>query len=908
MRRRARSGPEREHGPSSWRSRWRVEYDRFVGGFRRSRLETNPRLGFIALIVVWVAGLAFGLSSGPGKTLHTVAAAILNTALISVTFGIFLYVGSNRRLARRLRTLARTEPEKLVSGESAVDRGGHGARIDVYADLARDLLEVSPVGPQLVVGEMGAGKTTALVGLARYLAERGMVPVYVSLRGVEKLDFFELARERFVEHVDAHVTTEADASRVWRWLCRSARVVVLADDLDQAQPSAAADVYEVRRALAAVRRRGLALVVTSRPVGIPKSLALSAVTLEPLDDEVAEAEVLRQVPSPVDSLAEQVWRLVRSGRLGETPFYLQITSELARIDTLPTPDENRHVVRVRLLRAYERALTERRLATEAPLGQEERRLSLRMLRALALDQLNALDADIPFTEAIATEPGADPLRLLDAAERLGAIERGPGTVRFAHEIIHSYLASTALLDDPGRLPEVCASAQTTRTLNALVLAAAGADDPAFARSACDQLLACVPSDGDDWGMAVIRAAADVARTIDDPEADAAVVRAARAYAPAGGAVAGSLTTRATLPRLARLRGPATWQLLWDFTNDPDYAVKWAAAHELRSHAVVAYDALREHFDDCLREARELHERMPAAEVDDWAHRPVFRLKMLGWVLPSLATGLVRAGRDELADDADRQWAELAALERAPITTQKGLEASVAQGLKVDALSLRGDEDATWPQRFAESRRRVLEMLDHAEFWYARVQLVHALALVTPGDAGRADVLARLDAVARSGGEHPFAAAAARLARRAVGTGDWRADIWDDEGRVVGGRCALSDEAAQLAADVTLVLNLNEQGDQAQRAAFGTWNALPHCLSGSADRGELLGRRACPAECSFKRCPDYLPTNETAYRELSKAFCRQQRRIAERCTPTPRQTITKTALKAFWQAMEERARA
>src|SRR5215218_5610879 len=88
-------------------------------------------------------------------------------------------------------------------------------------------------------------------------------------------------------------------------------------------------------------------------------------------------------------------------------------------------------------------------------------------------------------------------------------------------------------------------------------------------------------------------------------------------------------------------------------------------------------------------------------------------------------------------------------------------------------------------------------------------------------------------------------------------------IWDDEGTVVGARCGLSNEAAQLVGDITLALNLNEQGSEEQREKFGTRNDLPHCLSTSPDRGEILGTTSCLRECPFDLCPYYRPATETA---------------------------------------------
>jgi len=79
------------------------------------------------------------------------------------------------------------------------------------------------------------------------------------------------------------------------------------------------------------------------------------------------------------------------------------------------------------------------------------------------------------------------------------------------------------------------------------------------------------------------------------------------------------------------------------------------------------------------------------------------------------------------------------------------------------------------------------------------------------------------------------------------------------------------------------------------------------LSTSPDRGEILGTTSCLGECAFKLCPYYRPATETAHRELSKSFCRQQRRIARKIGPSRSQAIGKSELSEFWRGMEERAR-
>lgn len=902
------------------RLRWRlrVERLRLLDSLRGSQLRANARFGFMVLVAAWVAGTLFGLLSGPDKALNALAGAVLNTALVSVVFGVFLYFGSNRRVARRLRVAARRDPTGLLTHEASPAEVSDDPRRELYADIAEDLIDPEPVGPQLIVGEVGAGKTTALVGLAGFFAERGMVPMYVSLRGETELDFLQLARRAFLEQADDYVAASADADRVWRWLCRSKRLVVLADDLDEARVSAGgdgegSDVHAVRRAFGAARRQDLALVVTSRPIGIPHTVALSAIRLEPISTDAALRKALPADRRGDSSRAEAVRELIERGRLGETPFYLQVVSQLDLIGALPPPAENRYVVRLRLLRAYETALVARRLVMAAPLGTDERAQTVSALGELALGQLNSVEMDIPVTRVVEVAQDVDPLRLIDGAERLGLIERGRHAVRFTHEIVQSYLASGLLWSDEERLHELCEAARTPRSLNALILAAAGSPDPGFAGRACAHLLDYAARREGDWGLVVVRAAADIAAIAADGSLDDQVLEAAREYAPrdeAAGMVppvaAESLTKRATVPRLAQLSSDERWHLLWDFTNDRDYGVKWSAGCALRDDAASAYGALHDRFDDYLADARELREERSPDEVDDWRDRPVFRLKMLGWLLPSLATGLERAREPAMAAEADRQWSELAELERAPITRQKGLEASMTQGLKVDAWAIREDPGDVPGARLETARRRAFEGLDRAQFWYSRVQLIHALALVEGAAPAGSDVTRRLEGISASEGEHPFTREAARLALRSIGTPAWRDHLWEEEGEVVAGRCGLSSGAAKLVGDITLALNLNEQGREGQRAEFGTRNDLPHCLSGSPDRGEILGLRAC--SCAFNLCPYYRPARESAHRELSKAFCRQQRQIAQQLRPSGLQSVGRRKLIEFWQGMEDRSRA
>jgi hypothetical protein len=120
---------------------------------------------------------------------------------------------------------------------------------------------------------------------------------------------------------------------------------------------------------------------------------------------------------------------------------------------------------------------------------------------------------------------------------------------------------------------------------------------------------------------------------------------------------------------------------------------------------------------------------------------------------------------------------------------------------------------------------------------------------------------------------------------------------------------LDDRTVQLVGDVTLLLNLNEQRGEGRHVQFGEAHDLPHCLSTSRDRREILGA-LCPSTCGWALCPyEQPPPDEpNAHRGVSRAFCRQQQQIAHRLhRPAWHPRIRGRALERFWREMERRAR-
>ncbi len=871
---------------------------------------------------------------------HSLAAGV---ALAGAAY-FWFYFWTSHSVTRNLFQVAQRTPELMFphSPEAGAAERVFG-RDDLVEEIATDLNSKLGSGPQIVVGDTGSGKTTLLLALAQHLArDHRILPIVLSLRDsendLERNDFSELAAKRFGELVDPYIKTTAEGEKLWRWMCGRKRIAVLADDLDRSTQAGAAYPYkaQIRLALDAARRRKLPLVLTTRPAGLPPDLGEQPIDLSdrPLENQAdAPGFVLGQAgrEDRDDEARTLVEKNIEAGKLLENAFYLNLLTGLLRADLLDEPPEGgKHAVRVALLEAERERLCGADVVEEEEYKRQEE--AMRRVERFAVAWL--LPKEEPGFESCWVDAIRD-------GERFGLLalddDRHP---QFKHEVLHAYLASRAIArGDPSWKRALDDRPNGARVQLALILAAAARGEPhcrdalrreTFCAEACERLLAETPGATADLRLLRASAAAEIGRAGSFPDLDSKIAeRCDRARADAG-----PVAKRAALEQLEALGGDAAVKTLWVYAHDEDYGTRWAAVRRLVGRCSggttldgesirppfgpAAYEIVDPEIEKGLRDGHELLRLGEEERPDDW-HPKIVLLKQIAWMLPSLRTG----AEDCLRDRLDTHLKELLYLERERVTLQRGLEASVAQGFKADANLHPGKS----PDRDAVKMLRT-----RAVFWYSQINLIHALALrmaedpdsdagslksivASVGERERMERRGFANGATVRGDLHPMAKVAAELCVKAL-KGDpgeerlerVRRQVWDDEGIVVSGRPGELDRAAaQLVGEMTLLLDLNETGSPAQRQAFGENPTLPHCLSRSRDRREM--RTRCHTDCRFDLCP-YRPARDkpSAHRELSGAFCRDQRRRASRWTAWRwGSRVHGRGLRELWRWLEAQAR-
>ncbi len=358
---------------------------------------------------------------------------------------------------------------------------------------------------------------------------------------------------------------------------------------------------------------------------------------------------------------------------------------------------------------------------------------------------------------------------------------------------------------------------------------------------------------------------------------------------------------------------------------------------------------------------------PADGEAQWAQQ------VSAWLAPLLLASVDAAGGDHgpgspyrRAEDNLRQWrkhVQLGELSGARLPISQ--EIALAQGFKY-AANRRYGQVHSRPAVLGQLQEEALEMLKHARYWFSQLTLIQALCLweIQPGEATARGQwnpdaivnhwLEEIDGVQARDGRgdrriHPFVEAAAVLAARALETGHPERFLWMDESDLVTrvgssrevtdsqarrhdqwiqpsmGWSGLDRHAQQLVADVLLLLNLAERGEQPgkieQWLERANRDTLPPCIK--RDRLALKPDRTvgtaasnppgsnCLNGCPFDLCP-YPPKGQQPHRaELSEAFCRHQymlvRRARIRRSTARWQGLRASQMRTFWSEMANRAR-
>jgi hypothetical protein len=903
-------------------------------------------VAIVCLIAAVVVALAVWREINPETTCEgsslgcNLTTEVLGT-LIVAAIGLVIFVWKLRAIVRAFADLARDEPASLldVSVPEPI-AGGERYEHELFDVIARDLLYERPsegsapgdrngrgdlstparAAGKLITGGAGTGKTTAMVGLTRFLARHQVIPIPVSLRGVtEPINLIQLAHDQFQDRVNTRTLFGDHGDRVFARLRARGQAVILADGLDEAMPKASRGRRELAlsAAIEDALGGGVPVVATSRTVELGHGLALAHFELPPLSGEDAIKFL------GIDPRDEALCRTVETACVSETPFYLEIAAPLVREGALEDwRGDDATALRVNLLDRYVDAVCSETLLPDADVN--DRKVAVKRVSAIAYMMLRQgrpsmslqdLEADADRAPAQAAA-GAEPVDVdaaVDDGLALGLVELlDQESVQFVHSVMQSYLASRVIREDPGEdagsVAALLGGAVSPELLTAIVMAGSWRDPDASAgdrhrrgRQMVDKLLGAARKQPKREALALVSAASKLVASAGPGEqlTDDVGEAAAKYWSEA------DVSTRLeAVDALGRLGGAKAYDALRQALDDPEFSVRLAAGKELGRGGEAAYELMRQEVGGILKDCGAV-----GGDADPALQK---KLAGFGYVLPLLR-------RDEgegHVPEVDR----LIALVKKGVGAQA--EATIARGFKADAWGA--------PRRSVDASKAG-DLLDATRWWYPKLCLLHALTLRAV-EAKDEKAKQRVRAEAERADAHPFAREAAQQCVKAIDSGeDVRLWIWKDEPDVVkhahwrrdpGSR--LMPEAVQLAADVALAMDLSLRltldpswGDdpnpqrRAHEAQVAKWlnnQRVPYCLESSNDRAEVLCGD-CHPNCEFGFCREEEAPG-TMRGEFSEAFCRQQRMSPPRLRDRPpwqqrrwpRRYRHKRGMRRFWGQM------
>ena len=711
----------------------------------------------------------------------TVASSIFFTAG-PLLIGSFVFVFARLRLVRRpFLKEARERPTELVetAGEMLGEVVG---RDDICNVLQSDLHDREERRPHVVVGGVGIGKTAVLVRLTELLARRGAVPVPIRLRdATEELDFLEMARQAFMRGTQSSQWLAAEAERAWRLFCRTDKIVVIADGLEEAladSPDKRIDQerdQRVRVAVSQARKRGYPLVIASRPHDALSALDAALLPLEPLSHEAALEYI--EGGSPISD-KHRIGRLVETANVVEAPLYLQILRELhengqLRPKLINTRGADRVLLRMNLMQLWVEALITGNLDRTArvPLQPAQRAATIWHLAALAccglagdkiqvtFDMFETRDPKSPAGKAtyhyptlaealtrkvgdLSTERTPLSVNMQVAASngaRLGLVEPRTDGVRFTHSIMQAYLGSK-LIGEALKDPEFIAAFQAPgrELLVALEMFSrssqasepAPASHPSWRAWLREQLCEAAKSAPTAAKALELLAAAVEVDSVDEASdhsgAAHALVsrwkdRTPRDDATRAAKLVGIARTGEAARLLTQTSPPGAcglYQRLQEISWEEEaYPIRLAAVQEIGTGGDVAFGELQARFRDDISE--DFAARQGQLKSATGRREVERRYAVQAWLLPMLVGSV---GEGDEPPKRLEEWLEVVG-KGMPLS----IEAALAQGFKF-AANRRPEHPHEEAKTRAYLAARAAEMLQSADFWFSRVTLLHALCL------------------------------------------------------------------------------------------------------------------------------------------------------------------------------------
>jgi hypothetical protein len=762
---------------------------------------------------------------------------------------------------RRYRGRIRADPARVFQGSWQGELARLTGRTDLVRAIAHELATGPRREPVILVGDAGAGKTSLAMLLAQELAQRGLVPGLVPMRS-ESIPFDpEVAAVRSLQAaLESQWVSPSVAEQICLRVRRAGLLVAILDGLDEMDPTAPG-VHRQMAIAAALRseRLRIPVVATVRP--------------RSADDLPGQRFVMPPIPAAAAAASitsydrDDASTVVAVGRLDEVPFFLPWVDRAG----LPVPAVGDHPVEVR------RALLNAALADLTA----DHRVALGLL-ALGLCAIGEYRADVQDVLAVLGARGhpLDALiarSALDAAGRAGVAVQVPGSSGNQFEFTHTQLlvwAASQLLAGDQSSAEVLRVARLSEAADAFVWAASGGVtmDLALLREAL----------APDNVAIALTGIAGVRREDLDPSAVALVEAAGNDDPGLALVLAGALANCSAAPRVARL--------LLTFARHQSYEVRWRACRALAMGDASTLESIQ----------HQLHGHLAELEAAVAAGHAVSDLALTQegplWFLPGLTAGCAGPGQADALGYLNRFQVVVEGLSAADAPGCLGAESSLAQGFKLAACTRPGALPAAAPTWLASESR----------FWYARIEALQALAYeAIARRAGVPDVVSGLQRT----DPHPLVRRVAYLATRAIESGSADEWLWEDEMSVARTvRTKLRPEAIQTVADVALLLNLSQNGDQTARDRNARQDTLPPCLTSNDHRSRLTIGPGCADDCSFGLCPYHLDESYVWARgTFSEAFCRTVRHAEESVGLPEWYRGQRRRYLQLWRALEETGR-